>query len=309
MTGLARAIIASTVLVTAGASAAQDKPAPAALTVHALHDGAYWVEGGRSNTGFVVGRTGVIVIDAQMNGDLVAKEMAAIAAVTPKTVNQMIITHADPDHVVGLPYYPAGTPILAHENTKSEIIASASDPKGVPFNGAAYKKLVTLPYRTVGATEAMMLDGIPLKVIYVAPAHTSGDLVVYLPAAKIVYGGDIVLTNTGKYPVIHFGGSSAGWIATMKAILALNANTYVPGHGPIVPKAKLAAMVRDVEERRAAVKAMVEGGKSLVDVEAALPEPGANPMFLTFTQTVFKELTEGYPAASPPWTNLIQKPQ
>ncbi len=286
-------------------AAAQVPPAPASLTLHPLRGGAYWVEGGRSNTGFIVGKSGVVVVDAQMTQDAVGKEMALIATTTPLPVNQIIVSHADPDHVGGLPYYPAGTPILVQENCKSEIMASAVDPKGAPFN-IAYKKLVNLPFRTTGMGEATTVDGVPLRVMYVAPAHTSGDLVVYLPAAKVVFGGDVVLTNTGKYPVIHYGGSSLGWIATMKAILALDADTYVPGHGPIVPKAQLAEMVRGVEERRAAVRAMVDAGKSRAEVEAALPEPGASPMFLNFTQMVYKELTEGYPPASPPWTNLIK---
>ena len=287
------------------AAAAQEPPAPANLILHPLRGGAYMVEGGRSNTGFVVGKTGVVVIDAQMTPDAVAREMTLIAGVTPLPVNQIVVSHADPDHVGGLPFYPAGTPILVQENCKSEIMASAADPKGAPFN-LAYKKLVGLPFRTTGMGETATVDGVAMKVMYVAPAHTSGDLVVYLPAAKVVYGGDVVLTNTGKYPVIHYGGSSLGWIATMKAILALDADTYVPGHGPIVPKAQLAQMVRDVEERRAAVKVMVDAGKSRAEVEAALPEPGASPMFLDFTQMVYKELTEGYPPASPPWTNLIR---
>ena len=33
------------------------------------------------------------------------------------------------------------------------------------------------------------------------------------------------------------GGSAEGWIETMKRLLALNANTYVPGHGPLQTKA------------------------------------------------------------------------
>ena len=301
-------LIAALAAATVVPAAAQPAPGPVALTLHPLRDGAYMVEGGRANTGFIVGRTGVIVIDAQMTPDGVAKEMALIAGVTPLPVNQIIVSHADPDHVAGLPYYPAGTPILVQENCKSEIMASAADPKWAAVN-AIYKKLVNLPFRTTGTGETATVDGVRLQTIYVAPAHTSGDLIVYLPAAKLVYGGDVVLTNTGRYPVIHYGGSSLGWIATMKAILALDADTYVPGHGPIVPKAKLAEMVRDVEERRAAVKAMVDAGKSMAEVEAALPEPGASPMFFDFTQMVYKELTEGYPPASPPWTNLIQPPK
>ena len=302
-TTVGRRLLAVTVALAATAASAQQPPASAALITHSLRSGAYWLEGGRSNTGFIVGKTGVIVIDAQMPPDGPTKELAAIAAVTRLPVDQIIVTHADPDHVAGLPGYPAGQPIILHENAKSEIVAAAGDPRG-----AAYKPLLGLRYRTIGASETVTIDGVPLQLIYVAPAHTSGDLVVYLPAAKVVFGGDIVLTNTGRFPTIHYGGSSLGWIAAMKVILALDADTYVPGHGPVVAKTQLAAMVRDVEERRAAIKTMVEAGKSEAEVEAALPEPGASPMFYDFTQMVYKELTEGYPRAYVPWTNLVKKP-
>ena len=143
--------------------------------------------------------------------------------------------------------------------------------------------------------------------MHIAPAHTSGDLMVYLPKDKIVFGGDVILTNAGRYPVVHYGGSSLGWIESMKAILALDADTYVPGHGPIFTKAQLRAQLRAVEQRRAEVKALVEQKKTMAEVDQALPEGGADPRFLSFTQTVYKELTEGYPPASPPWTNLIRR--
>ncbi|WP_174293410.1 MBL fold metallo-hydrolase, partial [Sphingomonas bacterium] len=272
--------------------------------------GAYWLEGGRSNSGFVVGDKGVVVIDTGNTPDDGRKEIAKVAEVTPKPVNQVIVTHADPDHVGGLPGFPAGTPVIAQENARSEIeasaIAAAADPKLARYVGV-YSPIVAgyLPTPTISDTQTVTIDGVRMVLIHVAPAHTSGDLAVYLPKQKVVYGGDIVLTNLGRFPVIHFGGSSLGWIESMKALLALDADLYVPGHGPVVPKAKLQASLQDVEQYRAQIKAMVEQKKTMAEVMQALPEPGASPMFLSFTQTVYKELTEGYPPANPPWTNLI----
>ena len=287
---------------------AQVKPEPVKLSAHALKGGAYWVEGGTSNQGFIVGNKGVVVIDAQRSVELAQQALAEIAKVTSKPVDTVIVTHGDPDHVAGLPAYPAGTTIIAHENTKSQIVIAAADPKAGPIWGPVYRKLLNfLPTRTIASTETVVLDGVRMVLMYVAPAHSGGDLIVYLPAAKVVYGGDIILTNKGRFPIIHYdtGGSSLGWIAAMKAMLALDADTYVPGHGPIETRAKLQARLRDVEERREQIKAMVNANKSLAEVHLALPEGPFEVRFPSFAETTYLELTKGYPRAAPPWVNIV----
>ncbi len=302
-----RRVLVLALAATALPVGAQEPPKPLKLTVHALKHGAYWVEGGTSNTGFIVGDTGVIIYDAQMKPEAVAQELAAIKTITPKPIDQIIASHGDPDHVGGLSFYPAGKPIIMHENTRSKITASAADTGGGPVYGAIYKKLLDLPIRTVSSTETDTIDGVKLVLMYVGPAHTSGDLIVYVPASKVVYGGDIVLTNNGRFPIIHLTGSSLGWVAAMKAILALDADIIIPGHGPVETKAQLTERVRDVEERRTAIKAMVAANKTLPEIEAALPDPGANPRFLSFTHVVYNELTTGYPQQTPPWFDLVKK--
>ncbi len=93
----------------------------------------------------------------------------------------------------------------------------------------------------------------------------------------------------------------------MKAMLALDADTYVRGHGPIETKAMLRARLRDVEQCREQIKAMVDQNKSLAEVEQALPETASSPLFPTFTQITYEELTKGYPPARPPWANIVRK--
>lgn len=300
------AALVMAVFASSSAVAQQHGPPPTKLTVHPLRGGVYWVEGGISNTGFVVGSSGVVAIDAQRAPETARAELAEIAKISAKPVNTVILTHADPDHVGGLPAFPAGIAIIAQENTRAEILASAADPAGGPLT-AAYQELAAhdLPNHTLSASEATTLDGVRMELIYVAPAHTAGDLMIYLPAQKVLFAGDIITTNTGRFPVVHIGGSSLGWIAAMKAALALDVTTYVGGHGAFETKPQLRARLRDVETRRAAVKMMVEAGRSRAEVEAALPEPGANPMFPTFTQTVFDELSKGYPPQKGPWANIV----
>ena len=299
-------VVMSFAVAVAAPALAQQPPAATALVVHPLRGGAYWLEGGVSNAGFIVGDTGVVVYDAEMKPDAVAQELAAIKTLTPKPINAIVASHGDPDHVGGLSFYPAGTPIVMQENTLSKIRVSAANPTGGPLT-TAYQKLLDLPIRTVGATQTDTIDGVAMMLIYPGPAHTSGDLIVYLPKQKVVFGGDIVLTNSGKLPIIHLTGSSLGWIAAMKTILALDADTIIPGHGPIETRAQLTVRLHDVEERRAAIKAMIDAKKTLAEIETALPQPDANPRFLTFAATVYAELTGGYPPQTPPWFDLVKK--
>ena len=278
------------------------------LVVHSLPSDCYWVEGGVANTGFIVGNTGVVAIDAQRSTDAAKAELDAIAQVTSKGVNDIIVTHADPDHVGGLPAFPAGSTIFGQENVNTIIEASIADPNGGPVFGPLYKALADfLPSQTIGHSKALVLDGVRMQLLHVAPAHTSADLIIFLPDKKIVYGGDIVITNLGPYPVIHAGGSSLGWIDFMRAILALDADIYVPGHGTIETKVMLQDRLHDAEQRREAVKSMVDQHRSLAEVEQALPDKPIDPRFPTYTHVVYEELTKGYPPAEAPWAQFERK--
>ena len=303
-TGLATGLAA--IALAALPVSAQQPPAPVTLTAQPVKGGAWRIEGGRSNTGFVVGDQGVVVIDTEMTPDTAQKALAAIKGVTPKPITAVVITHADPDHVGGLGLYPA-VPVLMQENTRNEVLSSAADPNAPAMYRSMYAALLPrLPQDTVGATRAVTLGGVAMQLMYFGPAHTSGDLAVYLPRQKVVYGGDF-LVNTSRFPIVHLDGSTLGWIGAMKALLALDADTYVPGHGKIESKAQLRARVQDAETRRDAIKALVAQGKTLAEIEQALPDPSDNPMFLTYTQTVVAELTKGYQAPLPPWANVIRR--
>ena len=300
------AIAAAIALSAVGPAVAQMRAGPPTLVAHPLKGGIYWVQGDAANTGFIVGSDGVVVVDTQRSADAAKLQIAQIAKVTAKPVKTVILTHGDPDHVGGLMAYPSDATISAHENIRAQIVAAAREPATKSPSVATYKQIAEsrLPSRTIGSTEAMTLDGVPMVLVHVAPAHSSGDIAVFLPRQRVVFTGDIITIDEATYPIIHVGGSSEGWIDSVRALLALKADTFVAGHGGLKSRREVQALLDQVLQRRAAIKAMVYQGKSLAEIEAALPEAKGNKMFLSFNESTYHELTEGYPVARPSWYSL-----
>jgi glyoxylase-like metal-dependent hydrolase (beta-lactamase superfamily II) len=267
---------------------AQTPQQPAApFIAHQLKPNIYWIEGGGGNSTVIVGANGVIVIDAKTTKAGGQELLDDIAKITPKPVTTVILTHSDGDHVNGLAAFPAGLKVIAHENNKKEQeTALAAGGRGAPPADHLPTQVIAKP------EETLTIEGEKIELYHWAPAHTSGDLIVYLPSQKIVATGDIISTGN-PYPRIHDekNGSAEGWIATAKGIVGLNADTFIPGHGSIQTKADIEKRIADAEARRSQVKEMVAQGKSLDEIKAAVGDKD-KLNYKGWTQICYQELTK-----------------
>jgi len=123
-----------------------------------------------------------------------------------------------------------------------------------------------------------------MVLLHYGPAHTAGDLMVYLPDQKVVFTGDMISNSCcgnarselfltmikGRKSGSNEGGSAEGWIESMKKLLALNADTYIPGHGPSQTKVDVQARLSRVEDRQTRIKKLAAEGKSLEEIKVAL---------------------------------------
>jgi glyoxylase-like metal-dependent hydrolase (beta-lactamase superfamily II) len=242
------------------------------LRVANVRNNVYWAEGGAGvNTGFIVGTTGVIVVDAKTTVESQKEVLAEIRKITPNPVTTVIITHSD--HIKGISAFPAEVTIIAQENCKKEMETSHA-------RDAA--PLDRLPTKTIANDETLTIDGVHLRMLHWAPAHTSGDLIVYLPDEKIVFAEDLLVTDRPADDTpIHAGlnGSATGWFETVKGMLALDADIYVLGHGETLftkdDARKKLALVQGKWEK---IQTMVAQGKSLSEVKAAMGESTAPPV-------------------------------
>jgi cyclase len=263
-------------------------PAAAPFVTHRIETKAgpsnvYWVEGGGGNSTVIVGQKGVIVVDAKVSKAGGEELLADIAKITPLPVTTVIITHSDGDHVNGLAAFPAGLTIIAQENEKKEMEAAyaAKAPGAV---GPEH-----MPTKVVGNDETVTLEGQKIRLVHFAPAHTSGDLMVYLPALGVLASGDIIATNS-PYPRIHDekNGTSAGWLKTVQGLIALKPDQIIPGHGNLQTLDDLKKREAMAAERRDKVIALTKEGKSLDEIKAAVGDT-EKLNYKSWTEIVYNE--------------------
>ena len=261
-------------LVCAGSAAKAQAPAAAPLVVHAIKDGKlYWVEGGGGNSGIIIGQTGVVVIDTKTTSAAAQALIAEVAKLTPKPITHVIETHSDGDHVNGVVAFPPSVKVIAHVNNRREQIAEPLFAAVEVDGGKCLPPQDRLPNMLVFKDKvSTTLDGERVELLHFGPAHTTGDLVVYLPAYKVAFTGDLLTSNVLIHAEKH--GSFEGWFKSAQGLLALDATQYVPGHAPKPDnKAELRRRVADLQAKRDKVDALVAQGKSLAEVKLAMGDP------------------------------------
>jgi cyclase len=293
MRKLTLGLAALTTFVSFGTLAqAQQTPPPIKITQ--IRPNVYWATGGAgSNDGIIVGTNGVFLVDTKTTVASEKDVIAEVTKITSKPITAAIVTHSDGDHVNGLAALPDGVTVYAQENCKKEMEASASSPNPAPQN--------RLPSKTYDKTDRLTIDGVHVILYHWAPGHTSGDTVIYLPDQKVVFSGDLLVTNrpdTGIHPEKH--GSAAGWILNAKGMLGLDADTYLTGHGDMMTKADVQKKLDLIQGKYDQIKTMVAQGKSLDEIKTsfgestAAPKPGPNGQLpaATLTEVIYTEVSK-----------------
>ena len=192
-------------------------------------------QGFMNNPAFILTEEGVVVVDP--GGSLQIGEMllTAIKKVTAKPIIAVFNTHVHGDHWLAnqaiKEQYP-NAPIYGHSKMIEQV-----------DNGAG-KQWVDLMLRsTEGATEGtkfvnanqsashgskFTFGSTIIETISLGSAHTTTDLMYYLPKQAVIFLGD----NAGYGRLLrNDGGSFSGNISALNYALDSGANIYVPGHG------------------------------------------------------------------------------
>ena len=86
-----------------------------------------------------------------------------------------------------------------------------------------------LPSRTFASEDSIEVGGRAVELIYVGPAHTTGDAMAWIPDVRVVFTGDIIFN--GVMPIM-WAGPVETWIAALDRIVKLDPEVVLGGHGP-----------------------------------------------------------------------------
>lgn len=203
---------------------------------------------------FVVTPDGVLVADGQGSVAETKRMVDEIAKITPRPITHVVVGSDHGDHTAGNAAFPSGVTYLVHPASKAVL------------DGGAWKGGAPT-HRLVSDKLAMRLGGREIQVLFLGRAHTGGDLCVYLPAERILFMSEAYLNRI--FPAMRSAYPSE-WVATIEKAQALNASTYVPGHGFVESPAILKEELETF--RKAIIQVIAEGRrlhKSGLDVEAA----------------------------------------
>ena len=219
---------------------------------------------GESNAGLVIGDGASLLVDTLWDPRLTRRMLAAMAPlIADAPIEILVNTHSDGDHWWGNQEVE-GAEIVATEaaaavmreqspaemrrfgRLAAALRLAASIPIPYPRRGdvaviAAYVSEALAPFafgdvrlvpptRTFSGELQLDVGGREVRLIEVGPAHTAGDLIVWVPDARIAIAADILFI--GVTPIM-WAGPVERWIAALERLLDLGAERFLPGHGPV----------------------------------------------------------------------------
>lgn len=252
------------------AAAAQS---PKVTSVEKVADGIWMARtsAGSNASWFVVGEE-VIAVDAGSDAETGRAVLEKIQETAHKPVRYLIVTHAHGDHGGGAgAFAAAGADVVCQENA-----APALMPIVTP---ASRTKSGTLAF-----SERLALVGGSRRVVayFLGPAHSSGDILVYLPDDKVLFPGDLVLATAGPYmqsPDVD----PAGWESVLVRLSQLDVEKIVPGHGGIGARKAITETLAYVKNINDAARLLVRENtpENLIEARLRRPDSGLDPAGIT----------------------------
>ena len=190
---------------------------------YAQHDGSWWI----NTTGFVTGSR-VMAVDACATEIRTRAFVDALRRAAGRSAELLVNTHSHGDHTFGNCVFGAETLVIATEAAGRELVYFAEQiPRLSQFVLSDYERVpdwgqlvIRPPDLTFPEHLDIHLDGPDVALLHFGrAAHTSGDLVAWIPSRGVLFSGDLIFN--GGMP-LAVSGSVAGAIETLRQIRPSN---------------------------------------------------------------------------------------
>jgi glyoxylase-like metal-dependent hydrolase (beta-lactamase superfamily II) len=169
----------------------------------------------------------LVVVDTQLTL-LHSRQLRELCDALQKPIERVIVTHGHPDHYFGIGAF-SDVPVYASPKIRNYI------QRRHRFHQSAHKKMegdhipdeIQFPTHDLVA-ETLDIDGVELKLEVVADAEDVEQVVVDMPAARILIVQDLV--SNGYHAFIGTGPVEP-WVQTLRGLAAREPAVVLAGHG------------------------------------------------------------------------------
>lgn len=253
-----KAVLGALLVLLGGASAVSQSPAagggqtpPAAApsgTLRQIIPGHYLYSVTTFNSGIVATNDGAVVLDALSSDAIARAQREAIASTIRQPIRFLISSTFHNQYSKGNTAY-ADAMKIGHELYRTDLISLMQREKI-----SADEQKARLPDQTFRDRMTLHLGGKEIQILHVGRAHTRGDSILFVPQDRIVYLSELYFEN--QFLFIN-DGYGLDWLRALDTVLALDADIFVPGHGPVPPDprqtrqglVRFRQMIADVRDR------------------------------------------------------------
>jgi glyoxylase-like metal-dependent hydrolase (beta-lactamase superfamily II) len=217
---------------------------PAQLTMEKVSPNIYMIVGSGGNVAFMPTDEGVLVVDDKFAQDA-PQIMQKIRSVTDKPIKYVLNTHQHGDHTGGNEAMRAQkAELIIQKNARANMVAG---------------KMPGLPDITFTDETQVFIGGKEVMMKYFGRGHTNGDAMVFFPSERVVHTGDLA-TASVPFCDTNANCSLVEWDKTIQKALAMEFDTVIPGHGPVMKRADLQKYAQNVGVMRDRLKTACAGG-------------------------------------------------
>ena len=218
-----------------------------------------------SHGAVIVNEDDVLLVESHISPAAAHAVVNEIEALTDKPVRYVVNTHFHFDHAHGNQIYPPDVHVIGHEVTREMLVNGGSMGRsyqtflgGLPAQIAALEERIegiedeeerteaegtlaymknyqagqeatvpTGPNTTLSERMTLFRGDREIRLLFFGRGHTGGDVVVHLPAERVIVTGDLLV------PGLPFMGDGYldEWVETLEHLKGLEFDWVLPGHG------------------------------------------------------------------------------